>query len=52
MKALSDMSRPLEMRIGVRFRYWTLGTYREKNTQLLDWARRWGLPADVAAVPV
>jgi len=27
------------------FRYWTLGTYREKNTQLDAWRERWGLPA-------
>lgn len=25
------------------FRYWTLGTYREKNTQLDGWRERWGL---------
>lgn len=31
-------------RVGVQFRYWTLGTYREKNAQLLAWAARWGLP--------
>lgn len=30
---------------GVHFTYWTLGTYREKNTQLLAWAQRWGVPA-------
>jgi DNA repair photolyase len=30
-------------RLGVNFRYWTLGTYREKNSQLQDWASRWGL---------
>jgi DNA repair photolyase len=29
---------------GVDFRYWTLGTYREKNAQLDDWRERWGLP--------
>lgn len=29
---------------GVDFRYWTLGTYREKNTQLDAWRERWGLP--------
>jgi hypothetical protein len=28
---------------GVAFRYWTLGTYREKNGQLDDWRARWGL---------
>lgn len=28
---------------GIEFRYWTLGTYREKNTQLQAWAQRWGL---------
>jgi DNA repair photolyase len=31
-------------RAGVKFRYWTLGTYREKNPQLQAWAERWGLP--------
>ena len=30
---------------GVSFRYWTLGTYREKNPQLDAWRERWGLPA-------
>lgn len=30
---------------GINFRYWTLGTYREKNTQLDAWRERWGLPA-------
>ncbi len=30
---------------GITFRYWTLGTYREKNTQLDAWRERWGLPA-------
>jgi DNA repair photolyase len=30
---------------GLSFRYWTLGTYREKNTQLDAWRERWGLPA-------
>lgn len=30
---------------GIKFRYWTLGTYREKNTQLDAWRERWGLPA-------
>jgi hypothetical protein len=29
---------------GIDFRYWTLGTYREKNTQLDAWRERWGLP--------
>lgn len=29
--------------MGVRFRYWTLGTYREKNAQLDGWRERWGL---------
>jgi DNA repair photolyase len=28
---------------GIEFRYWTLGTYREKNAQLQAWAQRWGL---------
>jgi DNA repair photolyase len=28
---------------GIDFRYWTLGTYREKNTQLDSWRERWGL---------
>lgn len=28
---------------GIEFRYWTLGTYREKNPQLQAWAERWGL---------
>jgi DNA repair photolyase len=28
----------------ISFRYWTLGTYREKNTQLDAWRNRWGLP--------
>jgi DNA repair photolyase len=28
---------------GINFRYWTLGTYREKNTQLDAWRERWGL---------
>jgi DNA repair photolyase len=31
-------------RAGIQFRYWTLGTYREKNTQLDAWRERWGLP--------
>lgn len=31
--------------MGIDFRYWTLGTYREKNTQLDAWRERWGLPA-------
>ncbi len=26
---------------GLNFRYWTLGTYREKNTQLDGWRERW-----------
>lgn len=29
--------------LGIAFRYWTLGTYREKNTQLDGWRERWGL---------
>lgn len=29
---------------GIAFNYWTLGTYREKNTQLDAWRERWGLP--------
>ncbi|HLB50416.1 MAG TPA: hypothetical protein VJL59_25620 [Anaerolineales bacterium] len=32
-------------RMGINFRYWTLGTYREKNKQLDAWRERWGLPA-------
>jgi DNA repair photolyase len=28
----------------INFRYWTLGTYREKNAQLDAWRARWGLP--------
>lgn len=28
---------------GINFRYWTLGTYREKNAQLDGWRERWGL---------
>jgi DNA repair photolyase len=31
--------------VGINFRYWTLGTYREKNPQLDAWRERWGLPA-------
>jgi DNA repair photolyase len=31
-------------RMGVNFAYWTLGTYREKNTQLDAWRERWELP--------
>jgi spore photoproduct lyase len=31
--------------MGIHFHYWTLGTYREKNTQLDGWRERWGLPA-------
>ena len=27
----------------IHFRYWTLGTYREKNAQLDAWRERWGL---------
>jgi DNA repair photolyase len=27
----------------LEFRYWTLGTYREKNSQLQSWAWRWGV---------
>jgi hypothetical protein len=30
--------------MGVHFRLWTLGTYREKNDQLATFAARWGLP--------
>jgi DNA repair photolyase len=30
---------------GITFAYWTLGTYREKNSQLDAWRERWGLPA-------
>lgn len=30
---------------GITFRYWTLGTYREKNAQLDAWRERWALPA-------
>ena len=30
---------------GLHFSYWTLGTYREKNSQLDGWRERWGLPA-------
>lgn len=29
--------------LDIDFRYWTLGTYREKNTQLDAWRARWGL---------
>lgn len=29
---------------GIKFTYWTLGTYREKNVQLDAWRERWGLP--------
>jgi DNA repair photolyase len=29
---------------GIDFRSWTLGTYREKNSQLDAWRERWGLP--------
>jgi DNA repair photolyase len=32
-------------RSGINFRYWTLGTYREKNKQLDAWRDMWGLPA-------
>jgi len=28
---------------GINFRYWTLGTYREKNAQLDGWREKWGL---------
>ena len=28
---------------GINFNYWTLGTYREKNSQLNIWRERWGL---------
>lgn len=28
---------------GIDFRYWTLGTYHEKNSQLDMWRQRWGL---------
>lgn len=31
--------------MGIRFRYWTLGTYREKNAQLDLWRAKWELPA-------
>lgn len=31
-------------RTGINFRFWTLGTYREKNAQLDAWRERWGLP--------
>ncbi len=31
------------VRRGVNFRYWTLGTYREKNGQLDAWREKWGL---------
>lgn len=40
----------------IEFRYWTLGTYREKNAQLDGWRQRWGLlpmewqPADAEMV--
>ncbi|MCG3207219.1 MAG: hypothetical protein FOGNACKC_00819 [Anaerolineae bacterium] len=27
----------------INFRYWTLGTYREKNNQLDTWREKWGL---------
>jgi DNA repair photolyase len=30
---------------GLIFQSWTLGTYREKNSQLDGWRARWGLPA-------
>ncbi len=30
-------------KLGIDFRYWTLGTYREKNGQLDAWRERWGL---------
>jgi len=30
---------------GVNFIYWTLETYREKNTQLDGWRERWRLPS-------
>ena len=33
------------LRMGINFRYWTLGTYREKNALLDHWRERWGLPA-------
>lgn len=29
--------------MGIDFKYWTLGTYREKNKQLDAWRERWGL---------
>lgn len=29
--------------LGISFRYWTLGTYREKSSQLQAWADKWGL---------
>jgi DNA repair photolyase len=28
----------------ISFRYWTLGTHRQKNAQLDAWRERWGLP--------
>lgn len=27
----------------LNFSYWTLGTYREKNSQLQSWSKKWGL---------
>lgn len=30
-------------RLGIRFSYYTLGTFREKNSQLLSWASHWGM---------
>ena len=29
--------------MGLNFAYYTLGTYREKNSQLLAWTERWGM---------
>jgi DNA repair photolyase len=31
-------------KLGLNFRYWTLGTYREKNPALDLWREKWGLP--------
>ena len=33
----------LVKQLRINFRYWTLGTYREKNAQLDGWRERWGL---------
>lgn len=32
------------LQVGLQFRYWTLGTYREKNDQLDRWRDMWDLP--------